>query len=106
MTSEVPLFYSDDCFGTADALGFRSNTLRISDLKTGITEASMQQLKIYAALFCFEYEFPPDTIDIVLRIYQNNAIEELIIDPADLYMVMDRIKTQAKLIQYLREEEM
>lgn len=105
MSPEVPLYYSDDCFGTADACGFRDNTLRISDLKTGKNEASMKQLKIYAGLFCFEYGFAPDTITIILRIYQNDAINELIADPADIYLIMDRIKTQAQLIARLREED-
>lgn len=114
MSPEVPLYYSDDCFGTADACGFREekwpdvriNTLRISDLKTGITPADMKQLLIYAALFCFDYEFTnPNEIRIVLRIYQNDAVEELIADSADIMMIMDRIKTQAAIITYLREEE-
>lgn len=105
MEAEVPLVYSEDCFGTADAAGFRDNTLRIHDLKTGFTPANMKQLKIYAGIFCFEYGFTPDQIRIVLRIYQNDAIEELEADPMDIFMVMDRIKTQAALIAFLREED-
>lgn len=105
MEAEVPLYFSEDCFGTADSCGFRDNILRISDLKTGFTPANMKQLLIYAGLFCFEYEFDPRTIKIILRIYQNDAIEELIADSADIMMVMSRIKTQAKLIAYLREED-
>lgn len=113
MTPEVPLVYSDDCFGTADALGFREerwqgvpiNTLRVSDLKTGITAADMKQLKIYAGLFCFEYAMSPLEIQIILRIYQNDAIEELVCDNADILTVMERIKTQAEIIAYLREED-
>lgn len=113
MTPELPLFYSEDCFGTADACGFREerwqntliNTLRVSDLKTGVSLADMKQLKIYAGIFCFEYSFNPLEIHIILRIYQNDAIEELIADPADILMVMNRIKTQAELVAYLREED-
>lgn len=113
MSPEVPLMYSEDCFGTADALGFREerwqnvliNTLRVSDLKTGITAADMKQLKIYAGLFCFEYSMSPLEIRIILRIYQNDAIEELIADEADILMVMERIKTQAEIVAYLREED-
>lgn len=113
MTPEVPLYYSDDCFGTADALGFREerwhsvliNTLRVSDLKTGINPAEMKQLKIYAAIFCFEYGLSPLEICIVLRIYQNDAIEELIADEAEILTVMERIKTQAEIVAYLREED-
>lgn len=105
MEAEVPLYYSDDCFGTADAVGFRDNTLRVSDLKNGVTPANMKQLMIYAAIFCFEYGYVPKDIRIILRIYQNDAIEELVADPADIFMVMSRIKTQAALIAYLREED-
>lgn len=105
MEAEVPLYYSDDCFGTADACGFRNNVLRVHDLKTGKTPADMKQLKIYAGIFCFEYDMKPDQIDISLRIYQNDMVEELIADPADIYMVMSRIKTQAALVAFLREED-
>lgn len=109
MAAEVPLFYSVDCFGTADSLGCREErgllTLRVSDLKTGISPADIKQVKIYAALFCYEYSFTPDQLQFILRIYQNNAIEELIADPMDIFHVMDRIKTQAELVAYLREED-
>lgn len=105
MEAEVPLYYSDDCFGTADAAGFRDNTLRIHDLKTGKNPANMKQLLIYAAIFCFEYAYSPNDIRIVLRIYQNDAIDELVTDPADILMVMSRIKVQAALVAFLREED-
>lgn len=55
MNTEVVLFYSTRFFGTADAISFRDNTLRIHDLKTGKTPVHMEQLEIYAALFCLEY---------------------------------------------------
>src|SRR5574344_267538 len=35
MDTEVVLYYSDRFFGTADAISFRKNFLRIHDLKTG-----------------------------------------------------------------------
>lgn len=107
MEAEVPLFYSDDCFGTADAAGYRDNTLRISDLKTGTTPADMKQLLIYAGIFFFEYDkvAQPDTTRVILRIYQNDAIQELEPSTADILMVMSRISTQAALVAYLREED-
>lgn len=114
MTPEFPLYYSDDCFGTTDAISFREerwkvegliNTLRISDLKTGLIEADMKQLLIYAAIFCFEYKFNPRDIKIVLRIYQNDAIVELIPDSSDIVMIMSKIRAQAALIAFLREED-
>jgi hypothetical protein len=112
MSPEVPLIYSEDCFGTADALGIRMEKrnwiLRISDLKTGVSATSMKQPLIYAGLFFFEYEelFDPNIVDVILRIYQNDAIEEYCPSAADLLLIMDRIKTQADLIARLREEDM
>lgn len=84
MTPEVILYYSDNCFGTADAISFDGHTLRIHDLKTGANPASMTQLKIYAALFCLEYGLKPSEIEIILRIYQNDDIEELVATAEDI----------------------
>ena len=91
MTTEQPLFYSENCFGTADAIVFRQNFLRIHDLKTGVSPTSMHQLEIYTALFCLEYNMDPNTIDIELRLYQSDEI--LIHTPAsqDILYVMDKI---------------
>jgi uncharacterized protein DUF2800 len=105
MEAEVPLYYSDDCFGTCDAIGFRDMTLRIHDLKTGVKPASMKQLLIYAAIFFFEYALSPKDVKVILRIYQNDAIEEFLPDLTDIVSVMSRVKTQAALIAYLREED-
>lgn len=76
MSPEVILYYSDNIFGTTDAIAFdkEKHFLRIHDLKTGETPAHMEQLMIYAALFCLEYRQDPSDIDIELRIYQNNEI--------------------------------
>ena len=52
MDTEVVLFYSERFFGTADAISFRNNVLRIHDLKTGKRPVHMDQLEVYAALFC------------------------------------------------------
>ena len=46
MTPEQVLYYSDNCFGTADSISFRNNTLRIHDLKTGLVPAHIEQLEI------------------------------------------------------------
>lgn len=76
MSTEVVLFYSEFFFGTADAISYRKEkdrmVLRIHDLKTGTTKVSMEQLMIYAALFCLEYKVKPGEIDMELRIYQND----------------------------------
>lgn len=106
MTPEQPLYYSEFCFGTTDAICFRNNLLRIHDLKTGINAAKMEQLLIYAALFCLEYHMKPTEIGIELRIYQNDKIEALIPEPSDVIVAMDRIITHSARLQYLREETM
>lgn len=104
MKPEQVLYYSDNCFGTADAIIFRNNLLRIHDLKTGITRAHMEQLEIYAALFCLEYNKKPSDIDMELRIYQNNEI--LVHNPTveDILPIMDKIITFDKLIDKMKIE--
>lgn len=74
MTPEQILYYSDSIFGTADTISFRDNFLRIHDLKTGSTPAHMEQLLIYAALFCLEYKLNPNSFHAELRLYQNNNV--------------------------------
>ena len=66
MSTEVVLYYSDRFFGTADAICFRNNKLRIHDLKTGIGPVHMEQLEVYAALFCLEYKIRPGDIEFEL----------------------------------------
>lgn len=104
MEPEQVLYYSDNCFGTADAILFRNNTLRIHDLKTGVTKAHMEQLEIYAALFCLEYNKKPGDIDIELRIYQNNEIIVHHPTDEDILPIMDKIITFDKIIEKLKME--
>lgn len=109
MKPEVPLYWSDFCFGTADALGFnaRDLVLRISDLKTGRTATKFDQLLIYAALFCLEYEFPrPWELDIQMRIYQGNAVRFVQADSDEVFHAMDRILTGTRLLEELRAERL
>ena len=42
MVPEQILYYSENCFGTADTIAFRNDILRIHDLKTGVTPAHME----------------------------------------------------------------
>lgn len=102
MTAEQPLFYSVNCFGTADAISFYKNKLRIHDLKTGVTKASELQLYIYAALFCLEYGHKPGEIDYEFRIYQESEIHVYIPEPDEIAHVMDRIITSDKKITELQ----
>ena len=91
MDTEVVLFYSERFFGTADAICFRNNTLRIHDLKTGEKPVKMDQLEIYAALFCLEYKVQPSKIDIELRVYQNDEVVVHNPEKEDILLIMDKI---------------
>ena len=105
MVPEQILVYSDNCFGTADAIIFRDNTLRIHDLKTGTTPTHMEQLMIYAALFCLEYDHKPCNIDIELRIYQNDEIIVHKPMPDEIDSIILKIKSFDKIINQLKEQE-
>lgn len=91
MTPEQILYYSDNCFGTADAICFRNNMLRIHDLKTGVTPASWVQLLLYMAIFCLEYKIDPYKIKAELRIYQSDEVHVLEPDPNDIRELMEKI---------------
>lgn len=105
MSTEVVLFYSPRFFGTADAICFRDNFLRIHDLKTGKIRAHMEQLEIYAALFCLEYKIKPGEISMELRIYQDNEI--LVHNPTaeDILPIMDKIVHLNKLLESIDDKE-
>jgi hypothetical protein len=99
MSTEVVLFYSERFYGTADAICFRNNVLRIHDLKTGRIPAKIEQLRVYAALFCLEYNIKPGDITIELRIYQN---DDVVIDnptPEDILPIMDKIIRLDKILE-------
>lgn len=104
MTPEQVLYYSPNCFGTADTISFRNNFLRIHDLKTGETPAKMEQLMVYAALFCLEYDYKPQDIQMELRIYQSDEV--LVHNPTieDIFPIMDRIVAFDKIINSMKEE--
>lgn len=106
MTPEQVLFYSDNSFGTADAIGFRRNRLRVFDLKTGAIPGSVHQLEVYAALFCLEYRFKPAEIEIELRLYQKNEVAIFEGDPDVVTHIMSTIMNFDKRITALRMEGM
>ena len=104
MSPEQVLYYSDYCFGTADAISFRDDFLRIHDLKTGVTPTHMEQLMIYAALFCLEYDVSPFDIGIELRIYQNDDCRICNPDPNDLREIMNLIVRFDKQLRKLDKQ--
>lgn len=105
MVPEQILYYSENCFGTADSISFRENLLRIHDLKTGDTLAHFEQLLIYAALFCLEYKIKPTEIETELRIYQYDQITVSKPDPNDILFITDKIIAFDKVISKLKLEE-
>lgn len=104
MKPEQPLFYSENSFGTADAISFRENFLRIHDLKTGVTPVSMRQLEIYMALFCLEYSKDPRKIESELRIYQSNEVIYHTPDNDTIIVIMDKIVKFDKMIARIKIE--
>ena len=133
MTSEQPLYYSGFCFGTADAIEYKRNYLRIHDLKTGETEAKMDQLKVYAALFCLNYQNivrrlrqegksdidiatkldlkptelhfnPAQMAGIELRIYQFGDIKVENADPEEIRSIMDIIVSHTNVLRNVEAE--
>ena len=50
MSTEVVLYYSDRFYGTADAICFRNNMLRIHDLKTGRGPVHLEQLMVLSLI--------------------------------------------------------
>lgn len=104
MSCEQPLYYSDNCFGTADTLSFRRNELRIHDLKTGLSSTSVKQLEVYAALFCLEYGVSPFDIKIELRIYQRDDIRVFEPVPEAILTIMDKIMNADRQIEAIKED--
>ena len=108
METEVVLFYSERFFGTADAISFRNGVLRIHDLKTGKVgkiESHMEQLEVYAALFCLEYKVKPGDIKIELRVYKNDEVVAWNPTAEDIVPIMDKIIHLNKLLEKIDREE-
>lgn len=104
LTPEQPLVYSEYCFGTADAISFKNNLLRIHDYKSGTTPAKMEQLMIYAALFCLEYKYKPGEIEMELRIYQNDEVIYHNPTADEIGPIMDKIISSDKYFRELNGE--
>lgn len=108
MSTEVVLYYSDRFFGTADAISFRDGVLRIHDLKTGKVgkiDSHMEQLEVYAALFCLEYKVKPSEIIIELRVYKNDEVICHTPEAEDISDIMNKIVHLNKIIEKVDLEE-
>lgn len=107
METEVVLFYSERFFGTADAICFRNNTLRIHDLKTGKggnIDNHMEQLMVYTALFCLEYKVKPGDISVELCVYKNDEVLVYKPEADEILPIMDKIVHLDKLLAKMEEE--
>lgn len=104
MITEQGLKYSEFVYGHADTISFKNNVLRIHDLKTGANPAHMEQLKVYAALFCLEYVIKPSTIKIELTLYQWDEIVQEEPTLEEIVEIMDRIITSTKIAQDVEKE--
>ena len=104
MSTEVVLYYSPYFFGTADAISFRNNKLRIHDLKTG-KSGHMEQLEVYAALFCLEYKIKPGDIQMELRLYKDDEV--IVHEPTaeDILPIMDKIMSLNKALENFDDRE-
>lgn len=103
MVPEQPLYYSDNCFGTPDTIGFKFPKLRIHDLKTGVNPASIHQLEVYAAIFCLEYGISPYELEMEFRIYQNDEVQIWDGDPNMIAEIMDTIVEFDTRINFIRQ---
>lgn len=105
MRPEQVLRYSENAFGTADAILFNEKKmfLRIHDYKSGVTEPSLHQLEIYAAFFCLEYHIQPKDISIELRIYWQDQVITGLPTAADIIPIMDKIISFDKFIKSMKE---
>ena len=107
MSTEVVLYYSDYFFGTADAISFRNNVLRIHDLKTGSSgkiENHIEQLEVYAALFCLEYRVKPGEIKMELRVYKSDEVLVHTPTSEDILPIMDKIISLNKILEQIDKE--
>lgn len=105
MACEQPLYYSDNCFGTADTISFRRNKLRVHDLKTGISPVKERQLEVYAAIFCLEYGISPYDIEIELRIYQRDEIRIYEAVPEAIDTIMETIVRHDARLNEIRAQD-
>lgn len=104
MESEKVLYYSDNCFGTADAIQFypEKSLLRIHDLKTGVHPVKFTQLDVYTALFCLEYDIEPTKINVEQRIYQGSDILVNVPVHEDITYLMYRIIEMDKDLELIK----
>lgn len=106
MTPEVVLMYSDNMWGSADAIAFdeRERFLRIHDYKSGFGPVFMEQVMIYEALFCLEYDYKPEEINSELRIYKSGQIIFHTPSPEEINFYIEQTINADRIIQKIKKE--
>lgn len=104
MYSEKVVFVNPYFFGTVDAIKYdeKELSLRIFDLKTGSGPVKLDQLYIYAAEFCIEYNVDPRKLKLIeTKIYQLGG--EIKDNPSGdyIYEIMEKIRNRTELIMRL-----
>lgn len=105
MSTEHTLTYSEDIGGTADAIRFDdyNNRLYVFDLKTGDRKTSIDQVVIYAALWCLLHYVNPLSITFDLRVYSRSHPQRLVSgDEQDEMLVSQRVYDAAESIKYVQ----
>lgn len=106
MHPEQMLYFTRNAFGTADAIGFSDNYLRVFDLKTGTMKASMRQLWCYSALFFLSHDAAPADCVIENRIYQNGDVRVDMVPHETISEIMYQYVWADEIIENLRKEGM
>jgi hypothetical protein len=113
MKTDVIVVATEYAYGEADTLSFRKEkpgdkveTLRVHDLKTGITPAKIRQLETYAAYFCIEYDIDPEDIRTIVQIYQNDQIIGGVTNPALIREIMTTTRKQDAIVREAMKEAM
>lgn len=65
----------------------------------------MEQLEVYAALFCLEYKIKPGDIQMELRLYKDNEV--IVHEPTaeDILPIMDKITSLNKALENFDDRE-
>ena len=73
--------------------------------KTGKIEDHIEQLEVYAALFCLEYKIKPGSIDTELRLYKQDEVLVHHPEVDTITHIMDRIIHLDKLLASVEGKE-